>query len=180
MPKFWSKFEAHRVLAAVAVAVLGLSGCSQAPSSAAVVDGTVIGVSEIEAASAAAAPIVGQDAASLGPTVVQAHVQGLVAEKIAKNHSIELTDAARAETIAGNTVLAKLADTPGGKNLAVALANTAVVAGKVDTTTLAAECSQAVVVVNPRYGSWAKELCGLDSDSGSLSKPAPTPVTNAG
>lgn len=165
---------APRVLAAVAAVVLGLSGCSQAPSSAAVVDGTVIPVAEIDAAAAAASPIVQESASALGATVVQAHIQGLVAERIAKAHGIELTDAARAGTIVGNGVLTKLAEAPGGKNLAVALANTAIVSGKVDTSTFAAECGKLAVVVNPRFGSWSKELCGLDSDSGSLSKPAPT------
>ena len=39
-----------------------------------------------------------------------------------------------------------------------------------------AGCAKIPVSVNPRYGAWSKELCSLDGQSGSLSRPAQAPA----
>jgi len=172
--------QPRRILAAAAVVALALTGCAHSASDAAVIDGVVLPDSEIQAASAAAAPIAQQSAAALAASVVQAEIQGLIAEKIAANHNVPLTDATRADVVSTSDTLKALLATTGGKTLGIRIADTSVVAAKVETDVFAKECSAVAVTLNPRYGTWAKELCGFDSGVGSLSKPAPTAAASNG
>jgi hypothetical protein len=172
--------QPRRILAAAAVVALALTGCAHSASDAAVVDGVVLPDSEIQAASAAAAPIAQQSAAALAASVVQAEVQGLIAQKIAAKHNVPLTDATRADVVSTSDTLKALLATTGGKTLGIRIADMSVVAAKVDTDVFTQECSAVAVTLNPRYGTWAKELCGLESGIGSLSKPAPTAAATNG
>ena len=45
------------------------------------------------------------------------------------------------------------------------------------SATMLAGCATIPVSVNPRYGAWSKELCSLDGQSGSLSRPAKAATT---
>lgn len=172
--------QPRRILAAAAVVALALTGCAHSVNDAAVVDGVALPESEILAASAAAAPITQQSAAALATSVVQAEIQGLIAEKIAANHNVPLTDATRAELVSTSDTLKALLATTEGKTLGIRLADTSVVGAKVDAAVFAKECSEVAVTLNPRYGTWSKELCGLDNAVGSLSKPAPTAAASNG
>ncbi|HOA88818.1 MAG TPA: hypothetical protein PKX10_06300 [Propioniciclava tarda] len=166
-----------RCAVAAVSAVLALTGCATSAGDAAVVDGVPVSISDVSAAAKVASPLVGQSANDLTPTIVQAEIQGVIAQKIAAAQKIELSDVARAEVFKSNGVLADLAATADGKQLAVRLADTAIVAGKLDPGVFAEQCSTMSVAANPRYGVWSKELCGFESAVGSLSKPAPTPTT---
>ncbi|GEM_PF-2952267 len=172
--------QPRRVLAAAAVVALALTGCAHSASDAAVVDGVVVPDSEIQAASAALAQIRQQNAPTLTTEAVVREVQGIIAEKIAAKHNVALTDATRAEAVATDQETTALLATANGRTLGTRIANLWVVVAKVGAETIITECAATAVTLNPRYGTWSKDLCSIDDPAGSLSKPAPTPTPTKG
>lgn len=168
--------KARRVLAAAAVGVLALSGCAQDGGVAARVDGVVITEADVRsAADAVAAADQTNDAGLYLAPVASAVVQGTVSAKVAAASGLALTDATRATTIEANASLAQLKQV-GATDLAERMADYVFVRTTLGDEAFFAGCAKIPVSVNPRYGAWSKELCSLDGQSGSLSRPAQAPA----
>lgn len=172
--------KALPVLAAALIGISSLAGCTHSASAAAVVDGVQISEAEITAASRVAGPIVGRPALAVEGSVTEAEVLGLIAQKVAAKYSVDLSDAARADLMAQNEILAALSAKPETKVLAMRLADSAVASNKVGPDKWAAECAATKVEFNPQYGTWSKEECKLDPLAIALAKAAPTAAPTNG
>lgn len=169
--------KARRVLAAAAVGVLALSGCTQDAGVAARVAGVALTESQVRQQADALGAIDQTNDAGLylGP-VAGTMVQGLVAAQVAAANGLAVTDATRAETIALNPTLDEYRQAGAGA-LVDRMADYIFVRTRMGDEAFLAGCATIPVSVNPRYGAWSKELCSLDGQSGSLSRPAKAATT---
>ncbi len=164
--------KARRVVAALAVGVLALSGCAQDAGVAARVAGQTVTEAQVrQQAEALGALDQTRDAGLYLAPVAGTLVQGLVAGQVAAAGGLAVTDATRAETIALTPELAQFQQAGAGV-LVDHLADYIFVRTKLGDEAFFKACAQVPVSVNPRYGSWSKELCSVDGQSGSLSRPA--------
>lgn len=165
---------APRVLAAAAVAALALTGCSYSAADAAVVNGTKVPESTVAEAAQVAAPLLQQNPETIRASIAQVEVQGIVARQIAAERGIVLNTSVRAPVIASEPVWTALATDPRSAEFTTRLADIQIVSQQVGVETFAADCAKVDVVVNPRYGRWTPETCGLVADLGGLARTAPT------
>jgi hypothetical protein len=166
--------KAVQAVAAAAVVTLTLVGCAENPNDAAVVGGVTISESAVAATAKALDAASPSTAATNRSSAVTTAVQALVVKKIADDNKIPLTDAARSAFIEADANLKAGAALPGLSDLINQEANVGIVVAALGTEKVLAGCNAAQVTLNPRYGTWSPELCGI-SGTGSLSKLAPTP-----
>lgn len=168
--------EARRVLAAVALGALALSGCSaQAPGVAARVDGVALPEADVlHAAQAVAAAQQKADASVFVPQVANFYVQGLVAAKVGAAHGVPVSDATRQPIIAGDQFLSQYRQA-GGEAFVNRIADVIYVRQQLGDQKFLEGCALVPVSVNPHYGNWSKQLCATDGQSGSMARPA-TPL----
>lgn len=179
----WSPAASSRRLrlAAASLAVLALgasAGCANAnPAVAAYVDGTSITQKQLDAAVAGVAQTVEQGQQVSPQAVLDAMVQGVIADQIAAKNNIVVTDAERDSALQGSN-LAPLLPIPAAKAIAYDVADSQIVAQKVGSQPYLAQVAQQQVTINPRYGVLdPKQKLIVADQSGSLAKPAtPTPT----
>jgi hypothetical protein len=110
--------------------------------------------------------------------VVNALIQGSLAEQIAADQGIAITDADRERVLQG-TALAPLVAVPDAKQVAYDVADQAIVSEKVGAEPYLAEVARREVTLNPRFGVLdPKQKIIVTDQSGSLSVPA-TPAPTA-
>ena len=171
-------------LAAAAVALValgGVAGCANAnPSVAAYVDGTPITSKQLDAAVAGVGETIEEGQQVSPQAVLDALVQGAIAEKLAAQNDIVITDAQRDTALKGSN-LEPLLPIPAAKAVAYDVVDQQLVAAKLGGQAYLAAVAKQRVTVNPRYGVLdpSQQLI-VDGKSGSLAKPAspsasPTP-----
>lgn len=163
--------KAVRSLAAAAVSVLALAGCAQSPNTAATVDGVTITEATVQQASEAVMATYGVTPAEARTFAVNRVIQGVLAERMARDNGITITEADRAKFVAGQPELAALASHPGGQAFADGWIGASVVARSLGSDALLTEIAKHQVVPNPRYGTWDPAIGAL-AGTGSLSAEA--------
>ncbi|MET1007240.1 MAG: hypothetical protein ABWX96_16955 [Propionibacteriaceae bacterium] len=165
------------VAGAVAATLLA-AGCSNAaPGVVAYVGDAEITQTQLETAVAAVSTTVEQGQTVSSEAVINAMIQGELAEQIAVEKKITITDAQR-DTFLKTTNLAPLLNVPDAKPIAYDVADQQIVAQSLGAAPFLAEIEKRQVKLNPRFGVLdLKQKTILEGQSGSLSEPGePAPV----
>lgn len=160
------------IAAAVAVALLGLTGCvAPTPSSAAQVGPTTISVAQLEGTTAAVSAVLGTPATELRANVLTALIQNELARQIAAAAGVTVDPAGRAPLIATSDQLKALAANPataGFTNDVVDVQTVLEAVGGSGPFIQAA--AKFPVRVNPRFGNWDAATLA-PAGLGSISQP---------
>ena len=163
-----------RSLATLSVAGLLLVGCAAGtPSTAAVVNGTSVTESEVTRWANGCAPAFQSTAAAVRPSMVNAALQGALADTIAASKNITITDADRVRGAGSMQDADLLMKDPDCADAVLAVSSLIFVADKLGTEAFTQAIAEAQVEVNPRYGTWSAASVGLSGASGSLSATDP-------
>jgi hypothetical protein len=167
-----------RRTAAAVVAALALAGCSGAsPSVVAYVGDAEITQSQLDQAMTGLSSTLQEGQTVSQEAVVNAMIQGQLAEQIAADQDIVLTDADR-DAVLATSELAPLAQVPAAREVVYDVADSQIVAQKLGPDAFLAEIKQREVTLNPRYGVLdPAQKTVVTGQTGSLSQPvAPTPA----
>jgi hypothetical protein len=160
-------------LAAVAV-LLGvtLTGCGQtSPSAVAYVDGTKISQQQLDDAVAGVGATVEEGQQVSPQAVANAMIHGLIAERIAAQDGIAITDANRDALLKGSNLEPLLA-VPAAKSVAYDVADQEIVSQKIGGDAYLKRAGEQKVTLNPRYGVLdPQQKLIVPDQSGSLAKP---------
>jgi hypothetical protein len=166
-------------VAATALLGLALAGCAHAsPGVVAYVGDDAITQSAVDAAVAGVSSTLQQGQTVSAEAVVNAMIQGKLAEQIAAEKQIAITDAERDAALQGSN-LEGLVAVPGAREVVYDLADQRIVSQKIGgEDAYLKEIQRRSVTLNPRYGVLdPAQKTIVTGQSGSLSKPAgePTP-----
>lgn len=173
------RFRRDRLRIAVVAAVgamLAVSGCaSQSGSVVAYVgrEGAQVTQRQVDEAVAGVSQTLQPGQQVSQTAVINVLIQGTLADQIAADHSIAITDAERAQAV-GQTNLAPLLAVPAAKSVAFDVADTQIVGQRLGASAYLAEIKARPVKLNPRFGILDENQKTIVQDSsGSLSTPAP-------
>jgi parvulin-like peptidyl-prolyl isomerase len=168
-----------RRMAAAATALLGLAlaGCSHAsPGVVAYVGDDAITQSAVDAAVAGVSSTLQQGQTVSAEAVVNAMIQGKLAEQIAAEKQIAITDAERDAALQGSN-LEGLVAVPAAREVVYDLADQRIVSQKIGGDAYLKEIQRRSVTLNPRFGVLdPAQKTIVTGQSGSLSKPAAEPT----
>jgi hypothetical protein len=167
-----------RRAALAAVAVVALAGCSNAsPSVVAYVGDEKITQRQLEQAVDGLSSTLQEGQTVSTEAVVNAMIQGAIAEQIAAERDIALTDAAR-DAVLAQSELAPLTRVPAAREVVYDVADFQLVAQELGEETILAEIAKQDVTLNPRYGVLdPQQKIVVTGQTGSLSEPAePAPA----
>lgn len=149
------------VAALLLAGAAALGGCATSPSNAAVVDGSTISRQTLSASITGA-----QQVSQLtGDQVLSVLIQAQIAERVAADEGLTITDADREEQL--NPQVLAVAD---ARDFALELADVQIVAGEVGEQQFTEALRGADVEVNPRYGSWDPEQVAVNPEGGMLAQ----------
>ncbi len=162
--------------AAAGAGLLGAAGCSNAaPGVVAYVGDREISQQQVESAVAAVSSTVEAGQTVSTEAVVNAMIQGELAQQIAADKQIALIDNDR-DALLKRSNLAPLLNVPAAKPIAYDVADQQLVAKKMGAKAFLAELEKRSVKLNPRYGVLdPKQKTVVADQSGSLSQPAAAP-----
>lgn len=167
------------LVAATALLGFALTSCANAePGVVAYVGDAEISQSQLDRAVTALSSTLQPGQTVSSEAVVNALIQGALAEQIAADQGIAVTDGDRERVLQGSA-LAPLVAVPDAKPVAYDVADQAIVSEKVGAEAYLAEVERREVTLNPRFGVLdPKQKIILTDQSGSLSVPAaPAPAT---
>jgi hypothetical protein len=161
------------------VAVLALAGCANAePGVVAYVGDTRITEKQLDRIVAGLSSTLQEGQQVAHDAVVNAMIHGALAEQIAAEHNISITDSER-ETVINNSELAGLLAVPDAKPIAFDVADQQIVAKKLGAQAYLNAVKDIPVKLNPRFGVLDPDRKLIISGrTGSLAEPAtpaPTP-----
>jgi hypothetical protein len=160
-------------VAASGAVLLFAAACGQAsPSVVAYVGDQEITERQLEAALTAVNTSLGdQGGAATSEDLANIMVHGALAEQIARDKQVALTDSRRDALVQGSQ-LASLLDEPAARQVAYDLADTELVSQALGAEAYQAEVARRSVTLNPRFGVLdpAQKVI-IQNSSGSLSKP---------
>ncbi|WP_375423375.1 hypothetical protein [uncultured Friedmanniella sp.] len=164
----------RRSVVVMVLAGLALTACGHAdPGVAAYVGDQEVSQSQVDQAVKGLSSIVDAGQSVSVEAVVNALVQGELAEQIAVDRKIEITDAERDAALKG-TNLAGLVKVADAQPVVFDVADQAIVAQKLGNAAYLDEVKKRSVILNPRYGVLDPTQKTIVADqSGSLSVPAP-------
>ena len=162
------------------VALLTPAGCGNAePGVVAYVGDTRITQGQLDRAVAGISATLAEGQQVSREAVVNAMIHGALAEQIAADRKITVTDAER-EALIKPSELAGLLNEPDAKQIAFDVADQQIVAQKLGAEAYLAAVSGWPVTLNPRFGVLdPKRKLILGNQTGSLAKPAPAPTPTA-
>jgi hypothetical protein len=164
-------------VAATALLGLALAGCSHAsPGVVAYVGDDAITQSAVDAAVAGVSSTLQQGQTVSAEAVVNAMIQGKLAEQIAAEKQIAITDAERDAALQGSN-LEGLVAVPAAREVVYDLADQRIVSQKIGGDAYLKEIQRRSVTLNPRFGVLdPAQKTIVTGQSGSLSKPAAEPT----
>ncbi len=174
--RFFPGATAQRAaLAAAASVTLLMAGCANAsPGVVAYVGQDQITQRQVESAVAAVSTTVEEGQTVSQEAIVNALIQGELAEQIAADQKILITDAQR-DAFLKTTNLAPLLEVADAKPIAYDVADQQIVVQTLGEASFLAELEKRQVTLNPRYGVLdPKQKIVITDQSGSLSRPAAT------
>jgi len=154
------------------LAVLALVGCANAqPGVVAYVGNTRITEKQLERVVAGVSATLQPGQQVSTEAVVNVMIHGALAERIAAERNIPLTDAAR-EAVIKNSELAGLLAVPDARPIAFDIADQQIVAQKIGAEAYLSAVRSMPVTLNPRYGVLDPDRKLIrEGQSGSLAKP---------
>jgi hypothetical protein len=167
-----------RASVSTVVLAAALAGCSQAqPSVVAYVGDTEISQVQLDDAVAGISSTLEEGQQVSREAVINVMIQGAMAERIAADNKIAITDSQRDTLIRGSN-LANLLDVPRARPVAYDVADQQLVAKKLGSEAYLAAIAKQPVKLNPRFGVLDPNQKTIVVDqSGSLAKPGtPTPT----
>jgi hypothetical protein len=172
----------HRLSGALlgVVALLALAGCANAePGVVAYVGETRITQAQLDRAVAGVSSTLDEGQQVSREAVVNAMIHGALAEQIAADRNISVTDTER-ENLIRRSALADLLAVPDAKPIAFDVADQQIVAQQVGAEAYLTEVRERPVTLNPRFGVLdpTRKLI-IPGRTGSLAEPAsaPTPAS---
>ena len=165
---------------ASAAAVIALAGCANAePSVVAYVGKDRITQAQFDRAVTGVTATLQQGQQVSRDAVVNALIHGELAEQIAAEKKVQVTDSQREEFLQ-TTDLAVLLGNPDAREVAYDIADQQLVSTKVGAQAYVAAVRDSSVTLNPRFGVLdpAQKLITSVEQTGSLSKPAPLATPN--
>jgi len=157
-------------------AMLVLSGCVENSGSVVAYvgrEGTQISQRQLDEAVAGVGQTLQPGQQVSKAAVVNVLIQGVLAEQIAADHQIVITDAERTQAV-GQTNLGPLLSVPAARPIAYDVADTQIVGKQIGATAYLAEIKARPVRLNPRFGVLDENQKTIVQDSsGSLSTPVP-------
>ncbi|MFV0407967.1 MAG: hypothetical protein ACK5LN_14300 [Propioniciclava sp.] len=163
-----NKFVRHLAVGG-ALAALVLTGCSQPPTAAAVVEGTPISDRSVRETIGALAVGSGVDPAQIPPgDVARSLIVGAASEVIAAEQGVSVEDGAIDAAIAADPQLARVAVVPGTDQYVRGAATFRIVLDKIGEAAYRSALAELDVEMNPRYGSWIAGESGIRIDSSGL------------
>ncbi len=168
----WRRISGGLVSAAAAVA---LAGCANAePSVVAYVGDDRISQAQFDRAVTGVSATLQEGQQVSRDAVVNALIHGVLAEQIAADKRVQVTDRQREEFLQ-TTDLAVLLGNPDARAVAYDIADQQLVSSKVGAEAYVAAVQERSVTLNPRFGVLdpAQKLITSVEQTGSLSKPAP-------
>ena len=163
-----------------AAAVLALAGCANAePNVVAYVGDDRITQAQFDRAVSGVTSTLQEGQQVSRDAVVNALIHGVLAEQIAADRRIRVTDSQRDEFLQ-TTDLAVLLNDPDARELAYDVADQQLVSDRVGAEAYVAAVRERPVTLNPRFGVLdpAQKLITSVEQTGSLSKPAPLATPN--
>ena len=162
-----------RRAALAAVAVVALAGCSHAsPLAVAYVGDAELTQPQFQQALDGLSSTLQEGQTVSSEAVLNAMIQGMLADQIATDRGIQLTDAELDKALA-STDLAPLAKVPAAREVVYDVADSLVVAQKLGEQDFLSEVKNRKVTLNPRYGVLdPAQKTLLSGRTGSLSEPA--------
>ena len=158
-----------RPIAALVALALGgtvLTGCSTSPTDAATVDGTSITRSQLQQALDGANQILGAGNQLSDAQVLTVLVQGVVADSVAEQRNLSITDGDRDAKLSAAALAV-----PSARPFVYDVANESIISERIGETQFRDAIASAKVVVNPRYGAWQPQRSiAVIADNGSLSQ----------
>lgn len=169
------------LIATAMAGALTLTGCAQAnPSVVAYVGSTVITQQELDRALSGVEQTLQPGQQVSKPAVISVMIQGRLAEQIATDRQLAISDAERDQALSGSN-LAPLLKIPDAKPLAYDFVDSQIVAQRVGAEEYLKVVAAADVRLNPRFGQlFPGDKTIQPNSSGSLSTPAPTPAPTSG
>lgn len=158
-----------RSLVVLAAVLLALSGCAQSPNTAAIVNGTRVTESQIDAISLSASSVVQAQSGAIRKGVLQYEIWGVLARQIAADTNTEITQKDLDGVIAQGTQLTQLADDPRTRPLAENAARLIYLSTVIEKDDFLNRLTAAKIEVNPKYGAWSPNQLAVTGESGSLS-----------
>ncbi len=164
-------------VAASVVTLVALTGCANAePGVVAYVDGTKITDRQVSAAVEGISSTLQEGQQVSTPAVVNAMIHGAIAEHLAAQNNIVITDGQR-DALIKESNLAGLVGVPSARPVAYDIADQQIVSTKLGPEAYLAAAEQQRVTLNPRYGVLDPEQKLIVSDqSGGLADPESTPT----
>ncbi len=160
------------------VALLVAGGCGYSPGVVAYVGDARITQSELDRGVRGVQQTLGEGQQVAVGAVVNVLIQGRVAEQIARERGITVTDTDRDQVLKSSN-LAPLLAVPDAKPVAFDAATQQIVAQRIGAEAYLKALAATTVTLNPRFGTLEpQQKTILDGSSGSLSQPAnpqPTP-----
>jgi parvulin-like peptidyl-prolyl isomerase len=160
-----------------AVAALALAGCANAePGVVAYVGDTRITQRQLDRAVAGVSETLDPGQQISRDAVVNVMIHGVLAEQIAADRNISVTDSER-EALIKDSALADLLTVPDAKPIAFDVADQQIVAQKVGAEAYLTAVRERPVTLNPRFGVLdpAQKVI-LGDRTGSLAEPVPGPT----
>lgn len=168
--------SAARAIAAV-VSVVALAGCAVPSGGTAFdVNGSTVSTRDVNRAATDCAKLVGSTPDKIRTQVATMYLQGLIAEKVAANNDVTVSDAEKA-AVAKSQNLKPLMDGSDCQSAVDTWLNIAVLQQKMGAQKLVSEAQKLTVKVNPVYGPYKASNLSLPGGSGSLSNEGGSPVT---
>jgi hypothetical protein len=173
----WRRISGGLVAAA---AVVALAGCANAePSVVAYVGDDRISQAQFDRAVTGVSATLQEGQQVSRDAVVNALIHGVLAEQIAADKRVQVTDRQRDEFLQ-TTELAVLLTNPDARELAYDVADQQLVSSRVGAEAYVAAVQKSSVTLNPRFGVLdpAQKLITSVEQTGSLSEPAPLAAPN--
>lgn len=153
-------------LVALALAAGSLTGCSKSPATAATVNGTTITRSQLQQSLSGANQILGAGNELSSAQVLTVLIQGVVAEDVATQRGLTITDTERNAKLSAPALAVSAA-----RPFVYDVADANIVAAQVGEAELTRSIKSASVVINPRYGTWQpSSSVAVVAGTGSLSQ----------
>lgn len=163
-------------LAGVVAVTLSAAGCGNAePTVVAYVGPSKITQKQVDDAVEGVSSILEEGQTVSSAAVVNALIHGAIAEQLAADNKITITDGER-DALIRNSNLAGLLNVPKAREVAYDVADQQIVSQKIGSAAYLAAVGEEEVTLNPRFGVLDPNQKTIIADkSASLAEPAPSP-----
>lgn len=175
LARSWRRAARVTALAGVVAVTLSVAGCGNAePSVVAYVGPSRITEQQVDDAVEGVSSILEEGQTVSRAAIVNALIHGAIAEQLAADNNIAITDGER-DALIKNSNLAGLLNVPEARPVAYDVADQQIVSDRLGTAAYLAAVGEQQVTLNPRFGVLDPNQKTIIADkSASLAEPAPS------